>query len=471
VSATPAAGGLRRVLVANRGEIAVRILRACFDEGLETVLAVSAADRESLAAQMADRVVVIGPAAPAESYLDIDRIMAAAVLTGCDSLHPGYGFLSERPELPAACEKAGVAFIGPGADAMRASGDKAAARSLAHSLDIPVGVGTDIVASEAAAAEAAERIGFPILLKAAAGGGGRGMRRVDTISELSGAWSAASVEARQAFGDGRLFVERYVRRARHVEVQVLADRHGTVVHLGERDCSLQRRYQKLVEEAPAVGLPDEIRAAMHAAAIRLIAAVGYEGAATCEFLVDAERAAAGDGAASAAGSFGFLEINARLQVEHPVTEMVTGLDLVREQLRIAAGLPLSFAQHDVAVTGHAIEVRVNAESPDDGFRPCPGRLDRWAAPVGHDVRVDTACYPGWEIPPHYDSLLAKVIVRGDDRPAALARLRHALDHLRVEGVPTTAPFARALLDHPAMVAGAVHTTWLEDTFLARQAID
>ncbi|HEV7534309.1 MAG TPA: biotin carboxylase N-terminal domain-containing protein, partial [Acidimicrobiia bacterium] len=379
--------------------------------------------------------------------------------------HPGYGFLSERPELPAACEKAGITFIGPGADAMRASGDKAAARSLARSLDIPVGVGTDIVDSAAEAAEAAERIGLPILLKAAAGGGGRGMRRVDTLPELPGAWSAAAAEARQAFGDGRLFVERYVRRARHVEVQVLADRHGSVVHLGERDCSLQRRYQKLVEEAPAVGLPDDVRAAMHAAAVRLIGAVGYEGAATCEFLVDAERAAL-RGDDPGAPAYGFLEINARLQVEHPVTEMVTGLDLVREQLRIAAGLPLSFRQADVAVTGHAIEVRVNAESPDEGFRPCPGRLERWAAPVGHDVRVDTACYPGWVIPPHYDSLLAKVIVRGDDRQAALARMRHALDHLRVEGVPTTAPFARALLDHPAVVAGAVHTTWLEDTFPA-----
>ncbi|MDQ1506720.1 MAG: acetyl-CoA carboxylase, biotin carboxylase subunit [Actinomycetota bacterium] len=460
MSGTPASGGLRRVLVANRGEIAVRILRACVDEGLETVLAVSAADRESLAAQLADRVVVIGPAAPADSYLDINRVMAAATLTGCDALHPGYGFLSERPELAVACEKAGVTFIGPGPDAMRASGDKAAARSLARSLDIPVGAGTDIVADEADAAEAAERIGFPVLLKAAAGGGGRGMRRVDSATELSGAWAAAAGEARQAFGDGRLFVERYVRRARHVEVQVLADRHGTVVHLGERDCSLQRRYQKLVEEAPAVGLPDDVRAAMHAAAVRLIGAVGYEGAATCEFLVDAERNR------TSAAPFGFLEINARLQVEHPVTEMVTGLDLVREQLRIAAGLPLSFAQHDVVATGHAIEVRVNAECPEDGFRPCPGRIDRWAAPVGDGVRVDTACYPGWEIPPHYDSLLAKVIVRGDDRPAALARLRHALDHLTVEGIPTTAPFTRALLDHPAVVAGAVHTTWLEDTFLA-----
>ncbi|HEV7865994.1 MAG TPA: biotin carboxylase N-terminal domain-containing protein, partial [Acidimicrobiia bacterium] len=442
----------------------VRIIRACYDEGLETVLAVSAADRESLGARLADRIVVIGPAAAAESYLDVDRIMAAAMLTGCDALHPGYGFLSERPELPAACEKAGIAFVGPGADAMRASGDKAVARALARSLDVPVGVGTDIVASPGEAAEAAGRVGFPVLLKAAAGGGGRGMRRVDSPDGLAAAWAAASTEAEAAFGDGRLFVERFVRRARHVEVQVLADRHGNVVHLGERDCSLQRRYQKLVEEAPAVGLPDEIRAAMHAAAVRMIGAVGYEGAATCEFLVDAEKAR--DGGIPPEAAFGFLEINARLQVEHPVTEMVTGFDLVREQLRIAAGRPLSFTQADVALTGSAMEVRINAESPEDGFLPCPGRLDVWAVPVGSDVRVDTACFPGWEIPPHYDSLLAKVIVWGDDRPAALARMRHALDHLRVEGVPTTAPFARAVLDHPDVVGGSTHTTWLEDTFLA-----
>ena len=449
-----AARGLRRVLVANRGEIAVRILRACYDEGLETVVAVSDADRRSLAAQLADRAVVIGPAAPAESYLDIDRIMAAAVLTGCDAIHPGYGFLSERPELPAACEKAGLVFVGPSADAMRSAGDKGSARALARELDIPVGAGTDVVGTEAEAAAAAERLGFPILLKAAAGGGGRGMRRVDRGEDLPAAWAAATGEADAAFGDGRLFVERYVRRARHVEVQVLADRHGHVVHLGERDCTLQRRYQKLVEEAPAGHVAPDVRAAMHAAAVRLINAVDYAGAATCEFLVDVER-----------GTFAFLEINARLQVEHPVTEMLTGVDIVREQLRVAAGAPLSFHQNDVALMGHAVEVRVNAEAPEDGFRPSPGRLAAWAAPVGSDVRVDTACYPGWEIPPHYDSLLAKVIVRGDDRAAALARMDHALRHLVVDGVPTTAPFARSLLAHPDVVAGRTHTTWVEDVFL------
>jgi len=445
---------LRRVLVANRGEIAVRVLRACYDEALETVVAVSDADRHSLAAQLADRAVVIGPAAPAESYLDIDRILAAAVLTGCDAVHPGYGFLSERPELPAACEKAGLVFVGPSADAMRSVGDKGSARALARALEIPVGAGTDVVATEREAAEAAGRLGFPILLKAAAGGGGRGMRRVDGAEALPGAWAAATGEADAAFGDGRLFVERYIRRARHLEVQVLADRHGHVVHLGERDCTLQRRYQKLVEEAPAGGVPAELRAAMHQAAVRLIAAVGYEGAATCEFLVDVDR-----------GTFAFLEVNARLQVEHPVTEMLTGVDIVREQLRVAAGAPLSFDQSDVALAGHAVEVRVNAESPADGFLPSPGRLTAWAAPVGSDVRVDTACYPGWEIPPYYDSLLAKVIVRGPDRAAALSRMDHALAHLLVDGVPTTAPFARALLAHPDVATGRTHTTWVEDVFL------
>ena len=449
-----ASGGLRRVLVANRGEIAVRILRACYDEGLETVVAVSDADRQSLAAQLADRAVVIGPASPADSYLDVDRILAAATLTGCDAVHPGYGFLSERPELPAACEKAGLVFVGPSADAMRSVGDKGSARALARKLDIPVGAGTDVVTTEGEAAESAAHLGFPVLLKAAAGGGGRGMRRVDSPDGLSAAWAAAASEADAAFGDGRLFIERYVRRARHVEVQVLADRHGHVAHLGERDCTLQRRYQKLVEEAPARDVPSEMRAAMHAAAVRLIGAIDYAGAATCEFLVDADR-----------NTFAFLEVNARLQVEHPVTEMLTGVDIVREQLRVAAGAPLSFHQRDVRLSGHAVEVRVNAESPGDGFLPRPGRLTAWAAPVGSAVRVETACYPGWEIPPHYDSLLAKIIVLGADRAAALNRMDHALGHLVVAGVPTTAPFARSLLAHPDVRAGRTHTTWVEDVFL------
>ncbi len=445
---------LERVLVANRGEIAVRIIRACFDEGIESVLAVSEADRGSLGAQLADRTVCIGPASAAESYLDVNRLVAAARLTGCDGLHPGYGFVSERPELSAECAEAGIAFVGPSAEAMERSGDKATARATARELGIAIGEGSDIVSGEEEARSVAEGLGYPILLKAAGGGGGRGMRLVERAEDLAGAWASAGGEAQQAFGDGRLFIERFVRRARHVEVQVLADQHGGVVHLGHRDCTLQRRYQKLIEEAPAFGLSEPLEREILSAATTLIGSLAYHGAATCEFLVDQER-----------GSYAFLEINSRLQVEHPVSEMVTGVDVVREQLRIAGGTPLSVAQDEVEVRGHAVEARINAESPERGFAPTPGRLERWAAPVGSDVRVDTACFPGWTITPHYDSLLAKVIARGENREDALERLRRALGHLRVEGVETTAPFARDVLAHPDVVAGAIHTRWLEDVFL------
>jgi acetyl-CoA carboxylase biotin carboxylase subunit len=445
---------LRRLLVANRGEIAVRIIRACFDEEIEAVLAVSEADRDSLGAQLADRAICIGPAAATESYLDIDRLIAAATLTGCDALHPGYGFVSERPELPAACAEAGIAFAGPSEQAMRRSGDKATARALAGELGIAVGEGSGVIEDVRLAREVAERIGYPILIKAAGGGGGRGMRLVESPGELEGAFHAASGEAQQAFDDGRVFIERYVRRARHVEVQVLADGRGGVVHLGHRDCTLQRRYQKLVEEAPAVDLPGDLGQQICDAAVRLIGELDYAGAATCEFLVDTERA-----------TYAFLEINARLQVEHPVTEMVTGIDIVREQLRIAGGAPLSLQQDDVELLGHAIEVRINAERPETGFLPSPGRIERWAAPVGADVRVDTACYPGWTVAPYYDSLLAKVIARGPDRAQALQRMDHALRHLRIEGVATTAAFALDVLEHPDVVAGRVHTKWLEEEFL------
>jgi acetyl-CoA carboxylase, biotin carboxylase subunit len=446
--------GLKRVLVANRGEIAVRIIRACFDEGLETVLAVSEADRESLGAQLADRTICIGPASPAESYLDIPRLVAAASLTGCDALHPGYGFVSERPELSQACADAGIVFVGPSPEAMRRSGDKLVAREAARELGISIGDGTDAVATEADARELAQAIGFPILLKAAAGGGGRGMRLVQSSDDLGSAFSAAAAEARQAFGDGRLFVERFVERARHVEVQVLADDHDNVLHLGHRDCTLQRRYQKLIEEAPAPGLSPELEREILSAATALIGSLGYRGAATCEFLVDEER-----------HGYGFLEINARLQVEHGVSEMVTGVDIVREQLRIAAGAEISVAQEDVRVRGHAIEARINAESPERGFAPSPGQVSRWVAPIGSYIRVDTACFAGATIPPHYDSIVAKVIALGDDRPQAIARLTHALGHLRVDGIATTAPFAREVLRHPDVVAGRVHTRWLEEEFV------
>jgi acetyl-CoA carboxylase biotin carboxylase subunit len=442
------------VLIANRGEIAVRIARACRAEGLETVLAVSDADRGSLGAQIADRAICIGPAPATESYLDIDRLLAAATVTGCDALHPGYGFVSERPELPEACAEAGVTFVGPSAAAMRRSGDKATARAAARSLGVPVGDGSDVLGSAREALEVAAELGYPVLLKAAAGGGGRGMRRVQGPEEMPGVFAAAVAEARQAFGDGRLFMERFVTSARHVEVQVLADGHGNVIHLGHRDCTLQRRYQKLVEEAPADGLAAGIGDQVLDAAIRLIGSMDYQGAATCEFLVDAERATSA-----------FLEINARLQVEHPVSEMVTGVDVVREQLRIAGGAPLSITQAEVALDGHAIEARINAESPAAGFMPAPGRLERWEEPSGAGLRIDTACFQGWTITPYYDSLLAKVIVHAGDRAAALERLRAALGDLHVEGVPTTAGFVMDVLGHPDVRAGRVHTRWLEETFV------
>jgi acetyl-CoA carboxylase biotin carboxylase subunit len=445
---------LERVLIANRGEIAVRIIRACFDEGLEAVLAVSEADRGSLGAQLADRTVCIGPPSAAESYLDIDRLLAAAKITGCDALHPGYGFVSEIPELPEACAEAGIAFVGPSAEAMRRSGDKASARATARELGIAIGEGSDIVDSEAGARAVADELGFPILLKAAAGGGGRGMRLVERGEDLAGSFVAGMAEAQQAFGDGRLFIERFVRRARHVEVQVLADEHGNVIHLGNRDCTLQRRYQKLIEEAPAYGLPEALEREMLAAATALIGSLAYRGAATCEFLVDEAR-----------GTYAFLEINARLQVEHPVSEMVTGVDVVREQLRIAGGAPLSVSQDEVEVSGHAIEARVNSESPARGFMPVPGTLERWAVPVSSYVRVDTACFPGWTVTPHYDSILAKVISWGGGRSQAIGRLRHALRHLRVEGVETTAGFVHDVLEHSDFVDGRVHTRWIEDVFL------
>jgi acetyl-CoA carboxylase biotin carboxylase subunit len=445
---------LRRVLVANRGEIAVRVIRACFDEGIESVLAVSEADRGSLGARLADRVVTIGPAAAAESYLDVDRVVAAAKVTGCDALHPGYGFLSERAELSAECEEAGVVFVGPSAEAMRRSGDKATARALARELDVPVNEGSDVVTSEEQAREVAEQIGYPVLLKAAGGGGGRGMRRVEAPEELAGAWAQASGEAEAAFGDGRIFVERYVRHARHVEVQVLGDGEGGAVHVGHRDCTLQRRYQKLIEEAPAHGLSAELDREITDSARRMISALGYAGAATCEFLVDPDR-----------GTAGFLEINARLQVEHPVSEMVTGVDVVREQLRIAGGEGISVSQEEIEIRGHAVEVRINAESPARDFAPTPGTVTQWVAPQGTDVRVDTACFPGWTVPPYYDSLLAKLIVGGADRADAIDRTCRALRHLRVEGVETTAEFALDLLEHPAVRAGEVHTRWVEEEFI------
>jgi acetyl-CoA carboxylase biotin carboxylase subunit len=445
---------LRRVLVANRGEIAVRVVRACADEGIESVVVVSEADRESRAALIADRAVCIGPAAASSSYLDVGRVVAAALGTGCDGIHPGYGFLSERPELPEACAENGLVFVGPTADTIRRGGDKAAARQIAASLGIPVGAGSDTVDDATTARQIADRVGYPVVLKAAAGGGGRGMVLVEGPESVASAFENASREAQAAFGDGRMYLERFITRARHVEIQVLADRHGGVVHLGERDCSAQRRYQKLVEEAPATAVPVAVRWSMQEAAVELARALDYVGAGTVEFVVDAET-----------GDYAFLEVNTRVQVEHPVTEMVTGIDIVRAQLQIAGGERLPFRQSDVRMDGHAVEVRVNAEDPSRGFAPSPGTLARWVEPVGGGLRIDTHCFGGYRIPPHYDSLLGKVIAHGADREQALSRLDRGLRHLVVEGVSTTVPMLLAVIDAPEFRAGTHHTRWVEQELM------
>jgi acetyl-CoA carboxylase, biotin carboxylase subunit len=445
---------IRRVLVANRGEIAVRIVRACRDEGIDAILAVSEADQDSLAARLATDVVHIGPASPTQSYLRVEQIIAGALLTDCDAVHPGYGFLSERAELAEACVAHGLIFVGPTGCTIRRGGDKIEARRLARAAGVPTGAGSDAVRGADAALTVADEVGYPILLKAAAGGGGRGMVRVDGADELEARFGTASSEAEAAFGDGRMYVERYVENARHVEVQLLGDHHGSIVHLGDRDCSTQRRFQKLVEEAPASVLSADLRQRLADAAVAIGHQLDYRGAGTVEFLVDLDR-----------GEFSFLEINTRVQVEHPVTEMVTGVDIVREQLRIAAGEPLSFDQDDVAIVGHAIEFRINAESVADGFLPSPGTLTRWDPPRADHVRVDSHAFVGYEIPPYYDSLIAKLIVIGADRNEAIDRSLKALADFGIEGIDTTRELHRAVLSHGDFRCDTINTRWLETTLL------
>ena len=441
------------MLVANRGEIAVRIIRACKAEGIEAVAAVSDADRDSLAARTATDVVQIGAPPPSQSYLRVEQIVAGALLARCDAVHPGYGFLSERGELPDACEANGLVFIGPNADTIRRGGDKTEARRIAREAGVPTGAGSDAVEIVADAVDVANDIGYPILLKAAAGGGGRGMVRVDTADELAARFLVASHEAHAAFGDGRLYLERYIENGRHVEVQILGDHHGNLIHLGDRDCSTQRRFQKLIEEGPAA-LSTGLRARIHDAALALGRHLNYRSAGTVEFLVDVDRQ-----------EFSFLEINTRVQVEHPVTEMVTGVDIVREQLRIAAGAPLRLRQEDVLIRGHAIECRINAESVTDGFLPAPGTLTRWEPPIADDVRVDTHCFAGYEIPAHYDSLLAKLIVTGSTREESIDRMLVALDTFDIGGIDTTIDLHRAVLQHRDFRSNVINTRWLETTLL------
>ena len=445
---------IRRVLVANRGEIAVRIVRACRDEGLESIVAVSEADQDSLAARLATDVVHIGPASPAQSYLRVEQVVAAALLTSCDAVHPGYGFLAERHELAEACVAHGLIFVGPTADTIRRGGDKVEARRLARAAGVPIGAGSDAVSGADAALAAADVVGYPILLKAAAGGGGRGMIRVNSASDLAAVLGTAAREAEAAFGDGRMYVERYVENARHVEVQLLGDDYGGIVHLGDRDCSTQRRFQKLLEEAPAAVLTSDLRQRIADAAVALGHHLRYRGAGTVEFLVDLDR-----------NEFSFLEINTRVQVEHPVTEVVTGVDIVREQLRLAAGRPLSLVQDDVSISGHAIECRINAESVSDGFLPSPGTITGWDPPTGGNIRVDSHGFVGYEIPPYYDSLIAKLIVTGADRAEAIEASLKALDSFEIEGVQTTRELHRAVLSHDDFRNDLISTRWLETTLL------
>jgi acetyl-CoA carboxylase, biotin carboxylase subunit len=455
---------LRRVLVANRGEIAVRVLRTCQRLGIETVLAVSDADADSVPARLADRTIRIGPVSAAESYLNVEAVVAAADAAGADAIHPGYGFLSENPRLARACEAAGIVFIGPSADVLKAAGDKLAARNHAVAAGLPVLPGGLVHTADAArlahaadaaglahdadAARLAERIGYPVLVKAAGGGGGRGLRVVSDPGLLTEAVAVASAEAQAAFSDPRVYLERYVSPSRHVEVQLLGDGEN-VIHLGDRDCSVQRRYQKLIEEAPAPRLGETLRVGMRAAAVALGLHLKYQGLGTVEFLVDAERAA-----------FWFLEVNARIQVEHPVTEAVTGLDLVAEQIAIAEGRGLRLAQADVCLRGHAIECRINAEDPAAGFRPSPGTVTSAVFPAGPGIRVDTHIQAGSAVPPQYDSLLAKLIVSGPSRAQALARLRGALARCELSGVATTAAMHAAVAADPEFAAGGVATDYL-----------
>ncbi len=445
---------IRRVLIANRGEIAVRIIRACRDLGLESVAVHSDADAGALHVRLADQAVAIGPPPARQSYLRADAIVAAAVSTRADAVHPGYGFLAEAPALPRACAEAGLRFVGPPADVMEAVGDKVTAREAAERAGAPVVPGTGRVQDVAVAEAAAEEIGYPVLLKASAGGGGRGIRTVTTPEELRRAFPQASAEAQAAFGDGGMFLEKCIQQPRHVEVQVMADEHGSVAHLFERECSIQRRKQKLIEEAPSPSISPAVRERLCASAVAVAREVGYVNAGTVEFLVDVDREA-----------YFFIEVNARIQVEHGVTEMVTGIDLVAEQLRVAGGLPLSFGQDDIRCEGTALEFRINAEDPAKDFLPSPGRIEHMQLPGGPGVRVDTGVTAGCSVQPFYDSLVAKLLVHGRDRAQTLARARRALDELEIEGISTTQPLHRSLLDWPGLAEATAHTQSLE-AFLA-----
>ncbi len=440
----------KKVLIANRGEIALRVIRACRELGLETVAVYSEADRESLHVRFADDDVCIGPPPSRQSYLKIPNIIAAAEITGADAIHPGYGFLAENAEFADICKASNIVFIGPTGDQIRQMGDKATARRLATEAGVPTVPGSPGTIDDPDEALAfAESIGFPVIIKATAGGGGKGMRIAHEAEQFPQLFGLAQNEALAAFNNGAVYVEKYIQHPRHVEIQVVGDNFGRVVHLGERDCSVQRRHQKLIEESPSPALSAVLRDRMGQAAVALASNIGYAGAGTLEFLLDTD------------GSFYFMEMNTRIQVEHPVTEMVTSFDLVKEQIRVAANEPISFQGDGRRLRGHAIECRINAEDPSRNFQPCPGLITAYHPPGGPGVRVDTHVYAGYTVPPYYDSLLAKVIVHGNDREEALTRMGQALDSFILEGVTTTIPFLARVIRHPDFVAGDIDTRFLE----------
>lgn len=443
-----------KVLIANRGEIALRILRSCRELGISTVAVYSTVDRSALHVQLADEAVCVGEGPSNKSYLNIPNILAAATSRGVDAIHPGYGFLAENDRFAEMCRDHGITFIGPSPHAIRSMGDKSTAKATMQAVGVPTVPGSEgLLPTPEAAAELAAAMGYPVMIKATAGGGGRGMRLVPRPDQLVKLYKAAQGEADAAFGNPGLYMEKFIDRPRHVEVQILADRHGNVVHLGERDCSIQRRHQKLLEEAPSPALDPELRRRMGDAAVAAARSINYEGAGTVEFLLDRS------------GGFYFMEMNTRIQVEHPVTEMVTGIDLIAEQLRIAGGEPISVRQEDIQMNGHAIECRINAEDAQHNFRPAPGRITGWLPPGGPGVRVDSHVYTGYDIPPFYDSLIGKLIIWAPNRPAALERMKRALNECAITGIPTTVDFHLRMLDRPEFQRGDVHTKFVEEEML------
>lgn len=446
----------QKILIANRGEIAVRIIRACRELGIQSVAVYSTADADSMHVQLADEAYCVGGPKSADSYLKIDQIIAAAEVGDVDAIHPCYGFLAENAHFNEVCRSSGFEFIGPSPTAMEKLGDKNTARSMAIANEVPVVPGSDgLIEDDAAAIETAKEIGFPVLIKATAGGGGKGMRVAETADELENALSQARNEAQAAFGNGGVYLERYITSPRHVEVQVIADHHGNVCHLFERDCSVQRRHQKLIEEAPSPNLPADKRKAICEAAVRMIRGADYSNAATVEFIVDQND------------DFFFIEVNARIQVEHPVTEMITGVDLIKEQIRVASGEKLSFKQDDLKVIGHAMECRINAENPDKNFMPNPGLIKKFYAPGGLGVRFDSHVYGGYSVPPHYDSMIGKLIVHCVDREQAIITMRRALAEIVTDGISTTAPFHDVVLQHPTFVEGKHDTKFVEREFTGK----